>query len=229
MNGIGKLEYVPLNKQVADNLRKSIMDGELKDGQRLPLAMLEEAFQISRTPIKEGLMMLENDGLVHHEKNKDFTVVGMTDPYINDYFDLRIVFENAAIRIACKEKKPIDVLEALQDQVESDNKDNAIPPATYAIYGKKFHMELWKLSGNTRMLSFLDFLSEGPSVEMYKDPHPHWALSIQEHRALLEALETYDAEKAQQINKDHLNRCREELLQSWHAFQKRQEADERKG
>ena len=209
------LETTPLNQQVASELRIAIRKGQIKDGQRLQLSELTKIFHISQTPIKEGLMMLEHEGLVQHEKNKDFVVIGMSEAPINDYFDLRKVFEAAAIKAVCKNHENVSSLLALQDGIEKAGKEQSLDTVLYKRYSGQFHSELWRLSGNTRIIGFLNFLFEGPGVEMFEDPTIHWNLSIKEHRSVLDALQTGDAKTAIMRNDNHLERCRTRLIEAW--------------
>lgn len=218
-------ETAPLSQQVADELRTAILKGDIRDGQRLQLAELESAFGISRTPIKEGLMMLEHEGLVQHERNKDFIVVGMSESYINDYYDLRKVFEAAAIKAACRNHEDLSPLLAIQQKMENAIKGAKVDSSLYRQYDIDFHATLWKLSGNTRFIGFLRTLFHGPSVSMFEDPTPHWKLSLKEHRAILEAMREGDAEKAVSLNDAHQERCRARLSDAW----KRKQQEGRNG
>ncbi|MDD7201860.1 MAG: GntR family transcriptional regulator [Sphaerochaetaceae bacterium] len=218
-------ETVPLNQQVANELRTAIMRGDIKDGQRLQLAELEATFHISRTPIKEGLMMLEHEGFVQHERNKDFIVIGMSEEYINDYYDLRKVFEAAAIKNACKHKEDLSAILSLQNSIEGTS-IKTLTVDLFKDYSAKFHSELWKLSGNTRIIGFLNFLFEGPGVEMFENPFKHWEKTIKEHRAVLDAIQQGNSAKAVELNNAHQERCRSRLLKAWKDKQARENQEE---
>lgn len=77
----------------ADEIRKLIFDGELKDGQPIRQDSLAERLGISRTPIREALVQLETEGLVRSEPHKGSVVAGLSLQDIEETFDLRGLLE----------------------------------------------------------------------------------------------------------------------------------------
>lgn len=131
------------------------------------------------------------------------------------------MFEAAAIKNACKHEEDLSPILALQNSIEQISL-KTLTIDLFKDYSAKFHSELWKLSGNTRIIGFLNFLFEGPGVEMFEDPFKHWEKSIKEHRAVLDAIQQGDSEKAVELNNAHQERCRNCLLQVWKEKQARE-------
>ena len=67
-------EYLPLRDVVFNTLRQAILKGELKPGERLMEIALAEKLGVSRTPIREAMRKLEQEGLVTAEQGKGFYV-----------------------------------------------------------------------------------------------------------------------------------------------------------
>ena len=67
-------EYLPLRDVVFNTLRQAILKGELKPGERLMEIALAERLGVSRTPIREAMRKLEQEGLVTAEQGKGFYV-----------------------------------------------------------------------------------------------------------------------------------------------------------
>ena len=63
-------EYLPLRDVVFNTLRQAILKGELKPGERLMEIALAERLGVSRTPIREAMRKLEQEGLVRDEKGR---------------------------------------------------------------------------------------------------------------------------------------------------------------
>lgn len=209
-----KIENTPTKQKVASKLRNAILSEEIKNGTRLVLSELETSFQISRTPIREGLLILENEGLVYHECNKEFIVRGMTDQFIKNYFELRIIFEAEVIRL-CASKGPelLGPLQLLQTNIE--NRVDNLTTDTYDDYNYSFHSTLWLIADNIRLIGFLELLWNGPKISYYANPQDFWHKSIKEHREVFNAMIKGEGNNAIKINEVHLNRCCKELLAAW--------------
>ena len=77
-------EYLPLRDVVFNTLRKAILKGELKPGERLMEIALAERLGVSRTPVREAMRKLELEGLVNIVPNKGAYVTGISDKDVHD-------------------------------------------------------------------------------------------------------------------------------------------------
>ena len=82
----------------ADEIRKKIFDGELRDGQPIRQDILAAELGISRTPIREALVQLEAEGLVRSEPHKGAVVAGLSPAEIEETFELRELLEPVLLR-----------------------------------------------------------------------------------------------------------------------------------
>lgn len=89
-------------KIVVDRLRHMIMTGELAGGDRLLEIALSEQLQVSRTPIREALIILSEDGLVEYRPNRGYIVRNFTLDYIMDAYVIRESLEGVACRLAAE-------------------------------------------------------------------------------------------------------------------------------
>ena len=83
-------EYLPLRDVVYKTLRKAILHGDLKPGERLMEIALSEKMGVSRTPIREAMRKLEQEGLVIMEPRKGAQVANITEKNLNDVLEVRI-------------------------------------------------------------------------------------------------------------------------------------------
>lgn len=95
------------SRSMADNvyskLKEQILNLEIAPGQSLTEGLLAQTFEVSRTPIREALRMLERDQLVELIRNKGAIVRNITESDVNHIFDLRVVLEGWAAD-ACYKK-----------------------------------------------------------------------------------------------------------------------------
>ncbi len=90
-----------MDKQhVYEDIKQKIIEERLLPGQWLIERELCECYGLSRTPIREVLWRLYNDGLLHQESNRGFTVKRLTLDQVLDIFQLREAVEGMASRLA---------------------------------------------------------------------------------------------------------------------------------
>ncbi len=90
---------------VVDRIREMILSGEFAGGERLMEISLSEKMLVSRTPIREALIVLAEEGLVEYRPNRGYSVREFTLKYIMDAYLIREGLESIACRLAA-EKGP---------------------------------------------------------------------------------------------------------------------------
>lgn len=83
-------------------LRDNIIEGKFLPGQHIPAAELAEELQMSRTPIREALIMLEADGLVVGAHNRGYRVRPLSREFISQQYELRAMLESFGVRKAAE-------------------------------------------------------------------------------------------------------------------------------
>ena len=93
-------EYLPLRDVVFNTLRQAILRGELKPGERLMEIALSQRLGVSRTPVREAIRMLEQEGLVIMIPRKGAQVAEISEKDLKDVLDAcRYYFEQTGRRI----------------------------------------------------------------------------------------------------------------------------------
>src|ERR1044072_7719633 len=82
-----------LTARVTEAMRAAIVDGRLVAGHRYSVAELAQAFGVSRTPVREGLLMLERHGMVQFERNRGVRVLETTAHDLEEILELRMLIE----------------------------------------------------------------------------------------------------------------------------------------
>lgn len=94
-------EYLPLRDVVFNTLRRAILRGELKPGERLMEIQLANKLGVSRTPIREAIRKLELEGLVLMIPRKGAEVAEITEKNLRDVLEVRCALEELAVQLAC--------------------------------------------------------------------------------------------------------------------------------
>lgn len=207
-------EFLPLRDVVFKTLRRGILTGELKPGERLMEIHLANRLGVSRTPIREAIRKLELEGLVTMIPRRGAEVANITEKNLKDVLEVRQALESLAIELACErisEEKKQELKERLE-QVEKAvaTKDtSAIASADVA-----FHDTIVEASGNLRLTQLVSNLGEQMyryRFEYIKDVSKHSQI-IQEHRVMYESILEKDREKAAQIVMTHIDNQEEAIM-----------------
>ena len=200
---------------VYEDLREEILSGVHAPGDPLRENMLAERFGTSRTPIREALRRLEQDGLVERG-SRGMQVRAPKPEEILEIYEVRIVLEVAAARAAAERRTEFDLarLEQLHEAmlaVDSSDHDKM------AETNRRFHEHIWKASHNDTLVTMLHRLNahlvqyRGTTLA-YGD---RWKVVLQEHEQLLEAIRGRDTAKAAEIAETHMTGARNTRLQMY--------------
>src|SRR5438093_10908651 len=103
LHALKPFERTRLVDEVTDRLRSLILDGTLPPGQPLLQISLSEQLGVSRTPLREALRVLENEGFVRISNgNNTLEVVELSPQEMVEMYELREVVDGLAARLAAK-------------------------------------------------------------------------------------------------------------------------------
>ena len=94
-------ELLPLRDVVFKKLRKAILTGALKPGERLMEIHLAEKLGVSRTPIREAIRKLELEGLVQMIPRRGAIVTEITEKSMKDVLEVRRALDILSVELAC--------------------------------------------------------------------------------------------------------------------------------
>jgi len=140
---------------IYERLRRAIMDFELAPGARITETELAESFGISRTPVREALHRLENDGLISIRPKQGCFVRDVDIHQISNYYDVRIALEVMAVELACK-NMPDEVIAQLSDTWNPAKRPKRFKnPDEIKVLEEVFHAMIAEYSGNPVLASYL--------------------------------------------------------------------------
>ena len=209
-------EYLPLRDVVFNTLRKAILKGELKPGERLMEIALAERLGVSRTPVREAMRKLELEGLVVMIPRRGAQVANITEKDLNDVLEVRIALENLSIENACArmtEEQLAELKKAGRYFEETIKEGNLVKLAEADV---AFHEVIYKASDNRRLKQVLNNLREQIyryRVEYLKEEETRNVL-VKEHEEIYEAIKNRDVKKAQEISFRHIENQREAIIRS---------------
>ena len=144
--------YLPLRDVVFQTLREAILKGELKPGERLMELQLASKLGVSRTPIREAIRMLEQEGLAVTIPRKGAEVAKMTEKNMEDVLQIREALDDLAVQVAC-DKMTQEQLENLA--LTKMNFENAIQAGNLkkiVEYDVEFHDIIYEATDNPKQL-----------------------------------------------------------------------------
>ena len=200
-------EYLPLRDVVFNTLRQAILTGEMEPGERLMEIQLANKLGVSRTPIREAIRMLEQEGLAVTIPRKGAEVAKMTEKDMEDVLQIRLSLEALAVRLSCENITPAALQElkvAMEDFEEKTKSSQFVEMAKADV---KFHEILYKASNNPKLQQLLSNLREQMyryRVEYLKDDGIYPRL-IEEHQKMYDALKAKDQELAVSYVEKHLH------------------------
>lgn len=197
--------------QVFEHLREDILSGRLPAGARLVETQIAAEMGISRTPVREALPILENEGLVEGSDGAVYRVTGMRWEDVEELCAMRIANESlaatwAAERITAAEIKALEEnLNEAQVQIQKGN------PEAFVAKDSEFHEILIRASGRKRMFELCQILRRHMlryRMECFHDLS-ETQLALSGHVQILEALKKRDVPALQASMRNHI----EEALQ----------------
>lgn len=171
-------------------LREALLSGVIEPGARLRQEELADIFGTSRIPIREALRGLEYEGLVRSEPHRGFTVTALDADDVEEVYDLRTVLESHAIRLALPLLTDEDLrdLEDLYEEMKA-----ASTPDDQLATREKFYLRLYSVTGRPRLVGLIVRLRQEVARGLR---WPTLQNAPSTHEALLEAIQTGDADRA---------------------------------
>lgn len=198
--------YLPLRDVVFQTLREAILRGELRPGERLMELQLASKLGVSRTPIREAIRMLEQEGLAVTVPRKGAEVAKMTEKNMKDVLQIREALDELAVEIACDnmtDQQLVDLTLAMknfENAVEAGNLKKIIESDV------EFHDVIYQATDNPKLVTLLNNLREQIHryrVEYLKERENYPKL-IEEHEEIVSALKRRDKERVANAMSSHI-------------------------
>lgn len=202
-------------------MRRSIIMGSRKPGERLEVEELAQRFETSITPVRDALQMLSQEGLVTIRPRSGYFVTRITLKQLRDMMDLRKTLELAAIEHAALRITDEQLIE-LRTVHAGYTGDDDLSYERYTDENRRFHYLVALASGNLEMAEMIAHLHDRLARFMVL----RRAGKSQEitHALIVNALQAHDVEAAKATLLDDIDTSRDAILDgvldevaaSWH-------------
>ena len=199
-------DYLPLRDVAFQKLRQAILRGELTPGQRLMEIQLAQQLGVSRTPVREAIRMLEQDGLATMIPRRGAVVSRISGQNLRDVLEVRLALEELAVQLSCvrmDESMFAKLIEANEKFAEMLQGDDIVKMAEA---DEHFHDIIYLASGNARLVQLEKQIREQMyrfRIEHLKEKSKRHQL-IESHKEILDALRRRDADAATMAIRSHI-------------------------
>jgi DNA-binding GntR family transcriptional regulator len=202
-----------LSQQIAFTLRRAILHGRYRPGERLVEAEVAAALDVSRAPVRDALRQLVSEGLASAYPHRGAVVTLVSEDMVHDVFEVRARLEGLAARLAATRVTADELgrLEALIGAMEQSASSNE--PGPQVEQDLEFHRTVLAASGRPVLLAAMEATSgkAGLLISITRREAP---LNVVPgiHRPILEALRRGDPDLAEAAARAHVEYGRTVLL-----------------
>lgn len=194
------------SQRAIHELRAKIFSGELAAGSDHLESELADLLEMSRTPVREAVLTLEGQGLLEMRPRKGVRILPLSPEDMSEIYDVLTELESHAAERAAQAGYDGKALAALTRSI--DDMDAAITASdldAWAEADERFHTELVRLGGNSRITAIVSMMSDqvrrARTTTLFMRPLP--TKSNEDHRAVYEAISNGDAETARSRHRQH--------------------------
>lgn len=191
--------YMSKADMVTGALRELLESGELAPGEALRQRQLADRFGVSPTPVREALRRLEAEGLVSFDLHKGSNVVAVDYGATRENYRIRAALESLGAELAAESisDESVRELEEIIAEMELTSDTDLVHELN-----RRFHFRIYEAASSPLLMSLIKRLwaafPQGPQVVRSHSE------SISQHRTLVEALRSGDAQKAHEVMFHHI-------------------------
>lgn len=204
-----EFRYLPLREAVYAVIKRAILEGHLAPGHRFTEEKLAEQLGVSRTPLREALRRLENEGFISVYIGRYAEVATIQHEELVEEYALREVIEGYAAKLAARHYTRDDIqtmsfhIQRMVDALEQDDMQAVVAA------NADFHMAIVEATKNRKIKEVMSALWK--SMLMLSNSslqNKNWANeSIKQHYEILMAIEARDVELAGELAQEHIKRA----------------------
>lgn len=197
-------------RQTADiypQLKLDISLGQIPPGAQLVESQLAERYSVSRTPVRQALLALEQDGLVVRN-GRSLQIRVPTTNEIIELYEVRELLEERGARLAARRHDEADAL-VLKSLVARMSKD--LSKRERYLVNREFHRALWVAAHHEALLQTLErlYVKSVLGLSTTLNRPERWKQAVAEHQSMLGAILKRDEDAAAEDVKTHLQTARD--------------------
>ncbi|MFN7086150.1 MAG: GntR family transcriptional regulator [Burkholderiales bacterium] len=208
-----KAETPLMRDDVYDRIRRDILSCAFRPGSQIHEHDLASRYAVSKSPIRDALLRLQEQGLVEVLPRKGYRVRPISVTDVREMYEMRLLLEQACIRRAAERATDVQ-LKALDRYREVP--ENIDMPA-WIVYNRSFHIAVASVCGNLRLaraatgvieqfdrLTYAGVSSLGERKALRR--------FVGEHAEIIEAMQRRDKRRATALAREHIDSSRKRLL-----------------
>lgn len=200
------IERRSLHAELADRVREMIVQGELEPGAKIPERELCEAFNVSRTPLREALKVLASEGFVVLTPNRGAAVSRLTRADIEEAFPVIGALESLAGELACANATDAEIAQIakLHERMAAHHAAGERTP--YFRLNEQIHDAIAEAARNPTLCRMQTSLASRVRRARYfaNISQYRWDQAMAEHEEIIQALKARQGKKLGEILKRHL-------------------------
>ncbi len=206
----------PLREAVCESLREAIRKGVLRPGERLMEIQVADELGVSRTPVREAIRKLEQEGYLVMMPRRGTYVANMSIRDVNEIFEIRTALESlsgglAAERITAEE---LDKLQRLLVIIGGCMKEGNMEKIVAVDI--EFHDLLYQAARNQRLVGIISNLREQLTrFRTLSMSYPgRLEATLEEHKTMVDAIANGDVKEARRAAERHMEKAEKTLLKA---------------
>lgn len=205
------------HEQAYHHLSHAIRMGHVKPGERLVADDVAHAIGMSRMPVREAFRRLASEGLLIMPPNRGAIVRELSESEVVEVFEMRAVLEGLAAGMAARRCQARDIAD-LEDLLSSMQRCGSDLSQWITVH-RRFHERLCAISAAPRLMQQISALHSvvEPLMRIWLESNPEPSRVQQVHEQLLAALQSGDAQRAEQEMRAHVRRTVDPITRAMRA------------
>ena len=199
---------------VYQRLRDEILSCELRPGTSFQERQLAERFNVSKSPVRDALIKLQEQNLVEVMPRKGYRVTRVSLSDARDLYEMRHILEREAV-LRLIDSGPDELLAALDQFREGPAEGSR---TEWIAYNRGFHCFILANCGNARLarsgIETVEQFDRMTHVSVAYNARPRLADRLAEHGAIIDAIQARDKRRAAALTRDHIEGSCQRLLQA---------------
>ena len=210
------METISLTEKAYTTLKDAITTGLLKPGELLNERGLAERFDLSKTPVRESLQVLQKEGLVNAIPRAGYMVTHLTLRQIQQWFQVRLILESAAVELAAAAAPEGTLMQLEERSLFSYTHGDRDSYREFLRQNTAFHYQVALASGNPALagmlLQVLEKLERAFHLELgLRDSAAEMTTA---HHRLVQALRARDASGARTLVKEEISSSQQRITEA---------------
>jgi DNA-binding GntR family transcriptional regulator len=202
-----------LRHKAYEKIKEMIIFLDLKPGQKIVETEIAEKLKIGRTPVREALLMLENEKLVVCGKKKGFVVRNLSLSEMKEYFKMRMLMEHFAIPLIIERITPSEIKAIEKNIIKAVEAVEKGKLRDIIRYETKFHDILYKSTQSDIFIETISALVDKfqwlRAIGLSADKGARESLN--DHRRIFDAIINKDEKRLKKLIEEHLHHAEEKV------------------